>query len=86
MPPEDEQRIRELIEMHPALLQPEAIELRRHLLDVREDLAAARAELADRDQRLDQAMQDEARITHEWDQARMAIERMGRVLDGGETS
>lgn len=46
MPPEDEQRVRELLDMHPALLQSEAIELRRHLLDAREDLAAVRAELA----------------------------------------
>jgi hypothetical protein len=43
MTPEDGQRIRELLDMHPALLQPEALELRRHLLDARDDLAAVRA-------------------------------------------
>lgn len=47
MTPKDEQRLRELIDIHPALLQPEAIEMRRHLLDLRDDLTAARAELAE---------------------------------------
>lgn len=47
MTPEDEQRIRELLDMHPALLQPEAIEMRSHLLDARDDLAFVRAELAE---------------------------------------
>ncbi|MFB4306918.1 hypothetical protein [Actinomadura sp. GTD37] len=49
-------------------------------------LRDAREVLAERDDyknRLDQAMQDEAAITHEWDQARIAIECMGRILDGG---
>ena len=47
MTPDDEQRLRELLEMHPALLQPEAIEMRRHLLDAREDVTAVRAQYRD---------------------------------------
>lgn len=86
MPSEDEQRIRELLDMHPALLQSEAIELRRHLLDAREDLAAVRAELADEKRRnhyvrAGNAERENARLRAELAETTHALEVTGEKAE-----
>jgi hypothetical protein len=82
--PMSDERLAEIRERARRLGEPGGMLEQVDRLALLAEVERLRAELAERDQRLDQAAQDEAAITHEWDQARIAIEQMGRILDGGD--